>query len=355
MDVILNFPHLTPEQQQAVLDGPAMVPPNGTTPNLENPPNQNHTAAAYIGMIWAFFAQLHYGGYFVHQWDISFRNFQTAVYIAVTLPFIYSICMVFAKSAILCEWMHIFVPTGTRNLFFWLCTTMMTLNILLYSSGAIAEGLGCIPLDKTWKPWRPGKCIDKKVLDVTTAYFNLALDLLILLLPQRVIWRLQMTRSKKIGVSVIFSVGILTIVCAAGRVWSNTVLPYVDQNGDTNYGFAALYLWGFAETTCVLVVFSVTALPKAFSDSWIGSRILKSFRGSSYKGFGSSESSDGSKPQEPNRDTDQHSQTGLTMLDPSKEKGEIGYSLSSGQERGGICRHTKIETKQDTGNSLLML
>lgn len=86
---------------------------------------------------------------------------------------------------------------------------MMILNILLYSSGIIAESLACIPLATIWEPWLMGKCMDKKILDITTAYFNLVMDLFILLLPQTVIWKLQMSRNKKIGVSIIFSFGVL--------------------------------------------------------------------------------------------------------------------------------------------------
>lgn len=32
----------TPEQVQALLNGPARAPPAGVPPNLENPPNLNH-------------------------------------------------------------------------------------------------------------------------------------------------------------------------------------------------------------------------------------------------------------------------------------------------------------------------
>lgn len=36
-----NFPNYPPAVQQAILDGPAMVPPNGTIPDFDDPPNSN--------------------------------------------------------------------------------------------------------------------------------------------------------------------------------------------------------------------------------------------------------------------------------------------------------------------------
>ncbi|OTA55901.1 hypothetical protein K449DRAFT_438467 [Hypoxylon sp. EC38] len=54
---------------------------------------------------------------------------------------------------------------------------MMVLHILLYSFGIIAAIIACIPLATIWEPWLQGKCINKKALGVTTACFNVAMDL----------------------------------------------------------------------------------------------------------------------------------------------------------------------------------
>lgn len=40
---------LTPAQKQALLDGPALAPPTGVTPEFDNPPNMENLAwAVYI-------------------------------------------------------------------------------------------------------------------------------------------------------------------------------------------------------------------------------------------------------------------------------------------------------------------
>lgn len=50
-------------------------------------------------------------------------------------------------------------------------------------------------------------------------------------------------------------------VCAAGRVYSTVTLDYL---GDATYEVSKTFIWALAELTCVLVVFCLPAIPKAF-------------------------------------------------------------------------------------------
>lgn len=51
-------------------------------------------------------------------------------------------------------------------------------------------------------------------------------------------------------------------VCAAGRVYSTVTLDYL---GDATYEVSKTFIWALAELTCVLIVFCLPAIPKAFS------------------------------------------------------------------------------------------
>ncbi|KAI0147454.1 hypothetical protein GGR57DRAFT_515707 [Xylariaceae sp. FL1272] len=277
MDDILQFPHLSPSQQQEILNEPALPPPKGVEVNLDNPKNGISFANAisavllilvaftgvarvysrifvvkklrvedcewtspggYAGVAWTFYAQLAYGGFFVHEWDVRFRDFEKTLYIGVILTIVYAITIICKDSD--------FVGVGT-------------------------ESLACIPLATIWEPWLMGRRINKKILDLTTAYFNLAVDVFILALPQTIIWKLHMGKSRKIGVSIIFSLGLLTLAAATGRIYANTNLHYVNE-GDTNYGYAPVYLWVYSEVSFVLLVFNAPAVPKAFTHAGSVSR-----------------------------------------------------------------------------------
>ncbi len=114
------------------------------------------------------------------------------------------------KAAILLEWIRIFVPPGTRNLFFWTSTILIGLHTTFYIAWVITENLSCIPHRRIWDLTIPhGKCIDVRLIYLPVAAINLFADIIILLLPQRTIWTLHMTIKKKIGVALVFAIGIL--------------------------------------------------------------------------------------------------------------------------------------------------
>lgn len=120
--------------------------------------------------------------------------------------------MLLVKTAILLEWKNLFVPKKAKNWFFWATTVMIAINVIAYSVAIIMTCLRCHPISKIWQPWVIGNCSNlssQKSMDVATTFVNLALDVSILLLPQPIIWKLNMTRQRRIGVSLVFSLGIL--------------------------------------------------------------------------------------------------------------------------------------------------
>ena len=137
----------------------------------------------------------------------GFANYAQSVFICRIL---YSVTLLFVKASILMDWARVFVPAGTRNTFFWTCYILLWVNVLYYTAIVIASNLACTPREKIWDPTVPGgKCTNLKVSLVVSSTSNVVSDILILLLPQNIIWRLQMPLKRKIGVSLIFVVGIM--------------------------------------------------------------------------------------------------------------------------------------------------
>lgn len=117
--------------------------------------------------------------------------------------------MLLLKTAILVEWRRIFTPHHARDKFFWATTIAMGVNVAFYICVIATTIGGCRPVERPWHFWLSGTCIDRKARDVVSASFNLIMDVLILILPQKIIWNLQMSRRRKIGLSIVFSVGLL--------------------------------------------------------------------------------------------------------------------------------------------------
>ncbi|KAI1260501.1 hypothetical protein F5Y18DRAFT_405609 [Xylariaceae sp. FL1019] len=294
-----SFQSLTPEQQEALLNGPALTSPNGQY-NFSNPYNLNVVGYVVVSLALAitsiflfvrFYVRLFvikrlrledyliiagYGifiatsysvyrllkhiGIFVHQWDIRLRDLSEFLYVIHLCANLYSAHILVSKAAILLEWIHIFVPTGTRNAFYWACQCLLWVNVLFYTSTIITANLVCIPFEAIWDKTITGKCIDGKVIEVVSASLNLVSDLIILILPQKVIWTLHMRPQKKVGVSILFAIGLLAITAAAFRLQSAT-LYYSSE--DATYVASALILWSLVEMTSLFLILSVPAVPKA--------------------------------------------------------------------------------------------
>ncbi|CAH0052189.1 unnamed protein product [Clonostachys solani] len=382
-----NFLKLSPEVQEAVLNSAGMPTPEGETRNLDDPPNGNKYVIAlvsvslsltftlgllrmwvrtiqvkkwniedylgfaaygpYAGSVWVMVSCMHTGGFLVHQWNVRIGDLLDILYILIILRICYVLVMILAKSAIILEWTRIFVPRGTRNKFFWFSRAMLVFNIVAYVVLIIFSLISCVPIQKRWKPWAEGKCFwSAKSLDVTTAWVNLFIDVFILVLPQRIIWTLQLNTGRKIGISVIFSVGLIAVACAAGRTWSNMTLDYA---GDTSYDASINTIWGWSEMTCVLIVFYAPGAAKAFTKQGVFHGMLSSLRswrrldGSKQSNYQSADSKG-----YPPVDTSSSQNLTATEMEVMRSHGhhrdaEVGFGdVGTGH---GITRITKLETR----------
>ncbi|KAF2967361.1 hypothetical protein GQX73_g6197 [Xylaria multiplex] len=234
-------------------DTPALEPPPGIQPNFDNPPNGNVQAhfglaiciflvftgaslrayskifcmkqahledyvgllalGPYIGFVYGVYYLMRTTGIYVHQWNIRASTVPSALYIVYINTALFQATIGTVKTAILLDWTRTFVPRG-RTSFWWTCQIVMWANIVYYIVVTITSAISCSPREKIWHPTTPGTCFNTRVFFVTNASLNLASDILILALPHRVIWNLKMSTQKKIGVSLVFAVGV--IACLVG-------------------------------------------------------------------------------------------------------------------------------------------
>ena len=137
------------------------------------------------------------------------RRVNTIVQLIHLAGVFYTACLPLLKISILLEWVGMFVARGNRNWFFWASWIMIGLQVAFGVGVVIALNLACIPTKKKWEPWLEGTCIDAHQIETASAAFQLASDTFVLLIPQKIIWDLQMSWKKRLGVSVIFSLGVL--------------------------------------------------------------------------------------------------------------------------------------------------
>lgn len=134
----------------------------------------------------------------------------------------YSCTIVLAKLSVLFLYRRLF-PSKELTIY----SILVAILVLGYSTALIVVSFTqCTPLYKLWRPETPGHCINTKAAYVTTGYdselqslktslssltctsaMNVITDILILLLPLRFIWGLQMKTSRKLQIVGLFISG----------------------------------------------------------------------------------------------------------------------------------------------------
>lgn len=251
--------------------------------------------------VWVAFLGLFYEivldtGFLVHQWDLSLtmlthylyasnptsavdivnginprckltttcRNHPQLIFVLVML---FLTLMGLIKTAILLEWLHIFVPLGIHNSLYWIIVVCMWTNLILYGSLIIVSNISCTPHEYYWNRLIPGgSChrADTTAADAASAGITLVIDICILAIPQRAIWTLKnMPWRRRLGIAVLFAIGFLGIAAACVRLYMTLVLF---RKPDYTYDLAWELIPGTIEPLCGLLVICGPTIPRAVGD-----------------------------------------------------------------------------------------
>ncbi|MCJ1389190.1 hypothetical protein MMC18_002045 [Xylographa bjoerkii] len=96
--------------------------------------------------------------------------------------------------------------------------SLIVLSVLYGMVSVLEIFLICRPLAAAWDNNINGECGQEVLSYVVLETFGLMLDLIILVLPLRPIWRLHLPLGRKVGLSCIFSIGGLVVIITALRI-----------------------------------------------------------------------------------------------------------------------------------------
>ncbi|KAJ2900399.1 hypothetical protein MKZ38_002456 [Zalerion maritima] len=268
-----------------------LAPPDGYVVDFENPQRRANVETYWICGVENVIALLFLGQRFytrifitgglqyddfmfaypaggVHAWEISLDTFNVFMKQASLYPFapeqlvyvasiIYVWCGAFAKLALL-----VFYYRLSPQLWFrW--AIMATIVFVVGSSAGIFFSLifACDPIAMSWDVAIPGECINRTALYIATAVANIVSDLIILVLPVKVIIGLRITRQQKMGLLALFVIGSLTLVTSAVRA---SILPEMLTSADQTWVISYASLWIVVETNLFVICASIPTLRKFF-------------------------------------------------------------------------------------------
>ncbi|KAI0200235.1 hypothetical protein F4808DRAFT_470650 [Astrocystis sublimbata] len=300
----------------SIYDLPAHPPPPGVSAQIGHAPNRNSTTVGVISLclilstigvalrVYARFFVLrkvqlqdylmllsfslyvtfnglylnlvHSPGWFVHIWDLTLGEFVDFLHYGVVATSVFLGFYIPIKSAILLEWLSLFVPGGSRrSIFFWSCHLILWANLLFCAAELFLVNLACTPAEYAWNRTIKGHCaIDTGYTSLSSSIFAFVTDALIFFVPQRIIWTLNMTWRRKLGVSVVFALGLAACTASLIRLYYTVQR---NQGYDLSYRLSSVQLTAVGEGAAALLVFCVPATPKAVAairESRLGKSLL---------------------------------------------------------------------------------
>ncbi|MCJ1262840.1 hypothetical protein MMC22_002710 [Lobaria immixta] len=290
---------------QKLLNGPALTPPPGVIPNFVNPDNvfvgyvvtvvlcvSTSTLVFWMRMYtkiyilqqtgWedytALLGWLMYMGYCVpctfviyngrgaHQWNVQLRTLIGALYYINIGSIMYGINITIIKISILLQYLKVFMPVRKTTVMILGSYMVIGITILFYFITTFFEIFACTPREKYWNRLIPyGHCFNINVITINTAIVNCISDFVILLLPQGVIWKLQMPLKRKFGISAIFLTGFFACVTSIIRLY---YAVRALESSDITYNIAMMGLWTHAEVAVGIICSCLPVLPIFFQTIW---------------------------------------------------------------------------------------
>ena len=134
---------------------------------------------------------------------LSFTKTRSQLFVAAE-PFWAAACSA-VKISILCLYLSIFPNRRFR----YLAYSIMGLTSCYCLGFILRTLLICSPIEYNWNKNIHGSCGDTNAASIAGGISNMVLDIIVIILPMPMVWRLQMATKKKVIISGIFGLGIL--------------------------------------------------------------------------------------------------------------------------------------------------
>ncbi|KAK1995419.1 hypothetical protein LX36DRAFT_582446 [Colletotrichum falcatum] len=176
-------------------------------------------------------------------WSVPTENITQILLIFFVEELLYGFVVAFTKLSILIFYLRLFNEPRFRVL----CYVMLALTAVYGIGQLLAITLICTPTSYNWTRWdgkHLGQCGSVATMTFVNGSTNLTLDFTLFVMPVTQFIKVSWTTKKKIGVSLIFLVGLLVTVSSSVRM--ATVARFGHTQNPT-YDFKELAIWSLVE------------------------------------------------------------------------------------------------------------
>ncbi|KAA8618426.1 hypothetical protein PtrSN002B_002980 [Pyrenophora tritici-repentis] len=195
----------------------------------------------------------------VHAWEMPIERYGYYSRLIFAAPLVYAPCCALTKCT-LCVFYSRLSPSRRYQAAVW--TTGLICSgayIGIFFSVVFA----CKPIAASWDPLLlpTAKCTNRGAIYITTAVIGIVTDIMLILIPIPTIWGLQMPTKQKIGLTLIFGVGSITMVTSIIRLV--VLLPAITDM-DQTWIIGVGSLWIIVEANLFIICCCLPTLRRFF-------------------------------------------------------------------------------------------
>lgn len=163
----------------------------------------------------------------------------------------------FTKVSILFFYLRIFPSPKFRIATFIVMGWVIVSNIIFI----FMQIFQCIPINYNWEGWTgdfgPHRCLDVNTLTYTAAGFSIAQDSVMILLPLPVLISLNTSWRAKVGIIIMFSLGIFVLITSCVRL---RFLLLFARSLNPSWDYTDTLVWTGTEVAVSIIVTSLPAI-----------------------------------------------------------------------------------------------
>ncbi|GME26016.1 hypothetical protein GTA08_BOTSDO08397 [Neofusicoccum parvum] len=180
-----------------------------------------------------------------HAATLEIPDLVVVLKLLLALECVYLVAVALLKLSLLALYFRLF-PTREFKISTYILGGIIILWCIALNCVAIFQ---CNPVKKSWLPMTPGTCINLKAAFIGNAIPNIITDVIILLLPVRQVWKLQVRPAQRASLLAMFLLGGFVLFASIYRLVA--ILKF--DTADTTWTLAEASAWCVIETATGII------------------------------------------------------------------------------------------------------
>ncbi|KAJ6256807.1 LOW QUALITY PROTEIN: hypothetical protein Dda_8675 [Drechslerella dactyloides] len=204
----------------------------------------------------------------LHQWDLSYNEFKMYLLWLWLCEILYPVALFLVRNSLLIFYWSL-VPPRSSAVKAHLMFRNAVIAFFFVNIACVSVSLGtiifqCKPI-AYWNDPIGAKCIDRSASFIAGGILIIITDVIVLLLPVPVIWKLKLPLRSRLGVIGIFSLGLFACIASVNRIILASEVTN-STNGDVTYTNAKNLsgTWSLLEVNIGIIASCVPAIKALF-------------------------------------------------------------------------------------------